>query len=154
MSRIVSLFVLIACLFSAACAAPATQSAAAPSRQDQPITTIGQPGSSPAQAAPASSPMPASPRLGRPLGSTPAQIDTSCRANADCVVKNVGNCCGYYPACVNINSPTDPQSVKANCTAKGMMSVCGFRDINACSCVAGKCAAGGSKGRDVLREAM
>lgn len=45
-----------------------------------------------------------------PAATTPAAvvIDRSCRSDADCTVKNVGNCCGAYPACVNVTSPTDP----------------------------------------------
>ena len=70
-----------------------------------------------------------------PLG----QIDTRCRSNADCAVKNVGNCCGAMPACVNRDSPTDPQAVQAQCQAKGMMGLCGFREISACQCDNGQC---------------
>ena len=65
------------------------------------------------------------------------QIDTRCRSNADCAVKNVGNCCGAMPACVD--SPTDPQAVQAQCQAKGMMGLCGFREISACQCDNGQC---------------
>ena len=71
-------------------------------------------------------------------------LDHSCRTNADCAVKNVGSCCGYSPACVNVNSPTDPKGVQAECAKKGMMSVCGFKDISACSCNAGHCEAASS----------
>ena len=84
------------------------------------------------------------PRMGDPLppqrvkGGT-VVIDASCRTDADCTVKDVGNCCGYYPACVNKNSPTDPEGVRAQCAKTGMASVCGFREISACSCNAGKC---------------
>jgi hypothetical protein len=76
-----------------------------------------------------------------PLTSAPAKIvvDSSCRTDADCTVKNVGNCCGHYPACVNVNSPTDPAGVQASCQARGMMSVCGFPAIAGCSCVQGQC---------------
>ena len=67
------------------------------------------------------------------------QIDTRCRSNADCAVKNVGNRCGAMPACVNRDSPTDPQAVQAQCQAKGMMGLCGFREISACQCDNGQC---------------
>ena len=67
------------------------------------------------------------------------QIDTRCRSNADCAVKNVGNCCGAMPACVNQDSPTDPAAVQAQCQAKGMMGLCGFREISACQCDNGQC---------------
>ena len=75
---------------------------------------------------------------------SPVVVDSSCKVDADCTVKNVGNCCGRYPACVNVNSPTDPAGVQASCQAKGMMSVCGFAEIQSCSCVKGQCAAAGS----------
>lgn len=71
----------------------------------------------------------------------PIQLDRSCKVDADCAVKNVGNCCGAAPACVNVDSPTDPEGVMAQCRATGRMSVCGFREITGCQCVQGKCAA-------------
>lgn len=80
----------------------------------------------------------------------PLRPDASCRTDADCTVKNVGNCCGAYPACVNVNSPTDPAAVMAQCRASGRMSVCGFREIAGCSCVAGQCSANDAKA-DTLR---
>ncbi len=80
----------------------------------------------------------------------PVKVDTTCRSDADCTVKNVGNCCGAYPACVNGNSPTDPQGVMAQCRASGRMSVCGFREISGCRCVSGQCTAKDSQA-DTLR---
>ncbi|HEV8693580.1 MAG TPA: hypothetical protein VGQ93_05235 [Lysobacter sp.] len=71
----------------------------------------------------------------------PVAIDTTCKTDADCTVKNVGNCCGYYPACVNVNSPVDPQGVQARCAKEGMASVCGFQEISACNCKQGRCEA-------------
>ena len=50
-------------------------------------------------------------------------------------------CCGYYPACVNVDSPTFPEQVKAACTASGMSSICGFPAISGCECVQGRCEA-------------
>ena len=70
---------------------------------------------------------------------TGVQIDTHCKTSADCAVKNIGNCCGAMPACVNKDSPTDPQAVQAQCQAKGMMGICGFREISACQCDNGQC---------------
>jgi hypothetical protein len=69
----------------------------------------------------------------------PVQVDYSCRTDADCTVKNVGNCCGYYPACVNVDSPTDPEGVQQQCAKEGMVSVCGWAEISSCSCVQGRC---------------
>lgn len=69
----------------------------------------------------------------------PVQVDRSCRTDADCTVKNVGNCCGAMPACVNTNSPTDPAGVRARCASEGMASVCGFTEIQGCRCAGGQC---------------
>jgi hypothetical protein len=65
--------------------------------------------------------------------------DRSCRTAADCAVKNVGNCCGAMPACVNKDARTDPAAVQAECTRKGMSSICGFKPVESCECVAGTC---------------
>ena len=113
--------------------------------------------SSPAATAPVTSqptaPAPVSaPSTPAKPAATPVVVDSSCKVDADCTVKNVGNCCGYYPACVNVNSATDPAGVQASCHAKGMMSVCGFPEIQGCSCVQGKCAAAGSS--NPLRQPM
>jgi len=70
---------------------------------------------------------------------TPGKIDYQCTTDNDCAVKNVGNCCGEYPTCVNRESPTFPDLVKAECEKKGAMSVCGFPTPTGCSCVAGRC---------------
>lgn len=77
----------------------------------------------------------------RPLAEDPSLPDRSCRRDADCTVKDVGNCCGYYPACVNVNARTDPKAVQARCAKSGTASVCGFPVINGCSCVKGQCTA-------------
>lgn len=102
----------------------------------------------PVSTAPAVSPTPA-PRdvaaaITAPTASKAAPagvVDFSCKTDADCTVKNVGNCCGAYPRCVNVDSPTLPEQVKAACAANGQMGVCGFPSIAGCQCVAGTCAA-------------
>lgn len=66
-------------------------------------------------------------------------LDKSCKSNADCAIKDVGNCCGAMPACVNKDSPTDPAAVRAECAKSGRMDVCGFREISACQCTEGRC---------------
>lgn len=86
---------------------------------------------------PAASPPPSA---SRPAPAS-AQLDLRCRSDADCTVKNVGNCCGAAPACVNVDSPTDPAAVMAQCRASGRMSVCGSAQITGCQCVAGQCSA-------------
>jgi hypothetical protein len=85
---------------------------------------------------PASAPAPAT--------DVPGTVDFSCRTDADCAIKDIGSCCGYYPACVNADSPTFPEQVQAECAKNDMMSVCGFPDIAGCQCVDGRCAALGA----------
>lgn len=129
------LFVLLAAL--TACAAPQSQ--------QQTLATAGSEAS--AQAA---TPAPGTPdlrklkaRTGGPLPPQllpePVKLDYHCTSDADCAVKDVGNCCGAYPACVNKDSPTDPAAVQAQCARQGRMSACGFREIDACSCTQGRC---------------
>jgi len=139
----------------AAAAAPTPVAAppAAPAVDDAPSVRDTHP---PRQAPPMSDPLPPVRAPERDAGRSPTpapvevpagapvRIDTSCTRDADCVVKNVGNCCGYYPACVNVDSPTDPAAVQAQCARSGEMSVCGFPSISACQCVAGTCQGGGS----------
>ncbi|MFP7724890.1 hypothetical protein [Lysobacter sp. D1-1-M9] len=72
-------------------------------------------------------------------GDAGVTLDRSCHRDADCTIKNVGNCCGEYPACVNVDSPTDPAGVQARCAAQGMVSTCGFPAISSCQCVQGEC---------------
>jgi hypothetical protein len=158
----------------AACAAPT------PSARGDTPTTRAQDGpkagdtgagqSTPPAATPATPAMPAAPaatpagkkwQTGGPLpperidgqekGAPEVRIDASCRTDADCTVKNVGNCCGQYPACVNVNSPTDPKGVQERCAKQGMSSVCGFREISSCACVKGTCEDSGSGALEVER---
>lgn len=70
---------------------------------------------------------------------TVGTVDFSCTTDAECTIKDVGNCCGAYPACVNVDSPTFPEQVKAKCAAEGMSSICGFPSISSCQCVANRC---------------
>ena len=77
----------------------------------------------------------------RPIGADPTIVNRSCKTDAECVVKDVGNCCGYYPACVNVDAKPDPVAVQAQCAKSGRASVCGFPQINGCQCVKGQCAA-------------
>ena len=83
------------------------------------------------------------PRTGGPLPPQvlpePVKLDYHCTSDADCAVKDIGNCCGTYPACVNKDSPTDPAAVQAQCAKQGRMSACGFRPVDACSCTQGQC---------------
>lgn len=66
-------------------------------------------------------------------------VDYSCATDADCAIKDVGNCCGRYPACVNRASPTFPDKVREECAKNHSAGVCGFPDVKGCSCVEGRC---------------
>lgn len=68
-----------------------------------------------------------------------ANPSRSCRTDSDCAVKDVGNCCGYFPMCVNKDARTDPAAVRAQCAKDGMSSICGFQDVSGCRCVDSRC---------------
>jgi hypothetical protein len=76
-----------------------------------------------------------------------ASIDRSCESDGDCTVKDVHNCCGYYPGCVNVNAKTDPDKVRTLCEAEGLAGVCGFEDISACRCDQGSCVSAQETGK-------
>merc|ERR1711862_93786 len=65
--------------------------------------------------------------------------DISCTTHSDCMVKNVGNCCGAYPMCVNHEFQPDLNAVDAFCASSMMMAICGWSVIDACACVEGSC---------------
>ena len=62
-----------------------------------------------------------------------------CSIDSDCVVKDVHNCCGYYPRCVNKDYVPDIEAVKRECQNKGGASVCGYPDITHCRCIENIC---------------
>lgn len=113
-------------------AAPATAppTVTAPKPRSKPAPPMSDP--LPPERVPDTQPMPA----GKPV-----QVVTRCKTDAECMIKDVGNCCGFYPACVNVDSPTDPKGVQAQCAKSGMASVCGFPAIEGCQCVKGQCTA-------------
>ncbi|KAH7350152.1 hypothetical protein B0T11DRAFT_290674 [Plectosphaerella cucumerina] len=51
-----------------------------------------------------------------------------CKQDSDCVVRNVGNCCGYYPRCANANA------VLPKPCPGGGVGICGFPNIDSCKC--------------------
>lgn len=68
-----------------------------------------------------------------------ATTPLACQTDAQCTVKNVGNCCGEFLACVHVDQPVDAAAVKRRCEAEGLSSICGHRDIAACRCDSGRC---------------
>jgi hypothetical protein len=127
MKTVLFLILILMCSLLSACAAPPPTSA------ELAVADTASPAPEKRRAPPMSTPYP--PREAKP----PVQLDYACASSADCAVKNVGNCCGMQPACVNKDSPTDPEAVRAQCEASGTMGICGFRDISACQCVSGRC---------------
>lgn len=138
----------------AACAAPpagpqGADSASARADAAAPAIAVAPEGSPPGAIAPPPRSKPAPPMSeplpaqrvpdARPAPATAPKLDLSCRTSADCAVKDVGNCCGYYPRCVNAKAAVDPQAVQAQCARSGMASVCGFKPVAGCECVQGEC---------------
>lgn len=68
-----------------------------------------------------------------------AKLDLSCQLDSDCSVKNIGNCCGNYPKCVNKNFTPDLDSIKDLCEKEKSFSICGFDEIKSCKCINNKC---------------
>ena len=124
-----STMVIAVLLMLCACAAPPADPAQAATPQPA-ATPVA-----PAAPTPAARPAPVQ-SVAAPAA---IKIDRSCRSDNDCAIKDVGNCCGAMPACVNVNSPTDPQGVQDACAKSGRMGVCGFRQIESCQCVQGQC---------------
>lgn len=116
--RVLTALLVVSLSMLAACAAPPAD------------TVQAQP---PVASAPVAKPAPA------PAASPAMKLDRGCASDADCTVKNVGNCCGALPSCVNVNSPTDPEGVQRECARSGRMSVCGFKPVEGCQCVKGQC---------------
>jgi hypothetical protein len=143
---------LAAALLIACSAAPPPPSAGTPPAK-APAATPTTPGA----AAPSTSPAAPAPVASAPAPASPVAAPTnpsrSCRSDADCAVKDVGNCCGYYPMCVNKDAVTDPAAVRAACASEGMAAVCGFREVQGCTCKAGVCedVAAAGPGAEVVR---
>lgn len=66
-------------------------------------------------------------------------IDYSCRSDADCTIKDIRNCCGYYPKCVNSNAVPNQELVIDLCEISESMPICGFQTINNCVCIDNTC---------------
>lgn len=133
MRFLLTALVVSSLLMLGACAAPPAEGAMAAT----PAADTAQ--SAPPEATRVRAPEPAPKQRQAEPAQAPVKVDFSCKTDADCSVKNVGNCCGAKPACVNADSPIDPEGVKAECARKGMMSMCGFKPVEGCQCVQGQC---------------
>jgi hypothetical protein len=132
------LLLMLSCLLLAGC--PDRTAPAADASQDPATGTAT---AAPAESTPGAVAAPAPPPTSTPEsapGASPREtLDVSCKTDADCEVKDIGSCCGYYPRCVNVNARTDPAGVQADCQREGRMSICGFPAITGCTCNAGQC---------------
>lgn len=96
---------------------------------------------SPAITEPVESEQPAPSARGDKISNPLAPLDASCAVDSDCAVKDVGNCCGRMPACVNREAtPFDAAAMKRECERTGTSSICGFQELSGCRCEAGQCA--------------
>ena len=74
-----------------------------------------------------------------PLDDYYNSIDYSCTLDVDCVVKDVGNCCGANPVCVNSGAIVDPDHVNQICTDNSLSSTCSIDVVVGCACVNNVC---------------
>ena len=70
-----------------------------------------------------------------------ADLNRSCKVDADCEVKDVGNCCGYLPQCVNKAAAINKQLVSQLCKEQLIMGTCGVQLIESCKCEMSQCRA-------------
>src|SRR3546814_3171566 len=86
---------------------------------DLPATSGGAVAQDPAAKAPPSMSRPLPPNRVREAPT----IEYGCKADSDCAVKNVGNCCGAMPACVHKDSPVDPRSEEHTSELQSLMRI-------------------------------
>ncbi len=68
-----------------------------------------------------------------------ASIDYSCKTDSDCEIKDIGNCCGHYLQCINMNSKTDTLLVSSLCEQENAVSICSVQEISSCTCKNRRC---------------
>jgi hypothetical protein len=122
---------------------PSPETPGTPATPNAPEAPAAPAPTAPAPAPPASPATPPAiepaPQTAPAIGANPAEPGRACSTDSDCAVKDVGNCCGYFPMCVNKDAKTDPAAVAAQCAKDGMGSVCGFQEVKGCQCVQGRC---------------
>lgn len=126
-------------------AGTATQAPAPmPAADAAPIGAPSPAAAPPAVVPPARQPAP-QPGDAPPAASVPTAAERAdalvdrCSTDADCEVKDVGSCCGYRPRCLNRDSPTFADEVRARCQAEGRLAHCGISAVAGCACEAGRC---------------
>ena len=128
-------FAALAALLLIGCTAP-TPTPEVPSAAAPAAPVAAERLAEPPIAAPSAATLPTGETAPRNDASNPSR---SCKTDSDCAVKNVGNCCGAFPSCVNKDAKTDPAAVQAQCAKAGMASVCGFQEVSGCQCAQGEC---------------
>ncbi|MFZ5636583.1 MAG: hypothetical protein ACOY82_08335 [Pseudomonadota bacterium] len=118
---------------------PSPPADATPPTQTAPVAVAPTPAPAPVVSEPTAPPQAKDAPGDRPAAFDPSNPDRRCRTDADCAVKNVGSCCGYFPLCVNKDAKTDPAAVRAQCERDGISSICGFQEVKGCQCVQGRC---------------
>ncbi|KAL7577795.1 hypothetical protein ACA910_010550 [Epithemia clementina (nom. ined.)] len=68
--------------------------------------------------------------------SQPYKIDYRCMSDEDCALKDVGNCCGSFMKCTNIDFVPD---YSKRCPDPSRPDACGWVEIDFCVCLNGKC---------------
>lgn len=129
---------LLGCLLLSLLAACSSPTPAPATDAATPAATAAEPESASPEPAPVAQ-FPTPGQHSEALEPVAIAMDLSCASDDDCVVKNVGNCCGQFNACVNRGSPADPSAVMAQCAKEGKMSICGAPVIAGCACVQGQC---------------
>lgn len=139
---------IVAILALSSCNAPGEPAAGAIAESEapvaeagtsQPVAPVKLPAAPEAPSAPEAPEAQPAPALPSPTLAASDDEDRACRSDSDCAMKDAGSCCGYRPVCVNKDTPTFPEKVKAACAKDGRVGICGFPAIDGCQCVAGKC---------------
>ena len=139
---------IVAMLALSSCNAPGEPAAGAIAESEapvaeagtsQPVAPVKLPAAPEAPSAPEAPEAQPAPALPSPTLAASDDEDRACRSDSDCAMKDAGSCCGYRPVCVNKDTPTFPEKVKAACAKDGRVGICGFPAIDGCQCVAGKC---------------
>ena len=68
-----------------------------------------------------------------------SSLNKSCNTSNECVIANIGNCCGYYPTCLNKDAKPDADFVNRICNKASIAGMCGFPSIESCECIENRC---------------
>lgn len=60
-------------------------------------------------------------------------LNASCKTDDDCVIKNIENCCGYYPKCLSKEAVLNPEEVERLCEGENATG-CPIASLGYCRC--------------------